>query len=242
MQKTVLVTGSSRGIGKSILELFANNNYNVIVNYNNSKKEALKLQEKLSKVTSCLAIKADVSNDEEVEAMFKEISKKYKKIDVIINNAGIANDTEPLNKTKEDFLRVLEVNLYGVYNVSRYGYKYLNKNASIINISSTNGINTYYPYSLDYDASKAGVISISHNLANTLPNVRVNTVCPGWVETEMNKDLDKEMQEKETAKILLNRFAKPVEIANVCLFLASDKASYINDTVIKVDGGNKIEY
>ncbi len=114
------------------------------------------------------------------------------------------------------------------------------KKGNIINISSTNGIDTYYEYSLDYDASKAGVINLSHNLANHYaPYVRVNTICPGWINTPMNKNMDKDFKKKEEEKILLKRFANPNEIAELVYFISSDKASYINDSVIRIDGGKK---
>ena len=112
----------------------------------------------------------------------------------------------------------------------------------IINISSSNAIDSYYPESCDYDASKAGIISLTHNFALSLaPNVYVNTICPGWVNTNMNDGLTIEQIEKEKKHILLNRFANPKEIANVVLFLLSDEASYINDSIIKVDGGRSNE-
>ena len=112
------------------------------------------------------------------------------------------------------------------------------KKGKIINISSTNAIDTYYPESCDYDASKAGVISLTHNFARELaPNITVNCICPGWVKTDMNKELTVEQVNKEKRRILLERFAEAKEISNVVLFLASSKASYINDSIIRVDGG-----
>ena len=240
MKKTVLITGASRGIGASIALAFAKSQYNVIINYNKSEKEAKKLEKKLNKITKAISIKADVTNDIEVKEMIKVIKKEFKKIDVLVNNAGISNDTEPFSKTKEDFMKVLDVNVYGVYNVTRYAEEILNKDSSIINIASTNGIDSYYEYSLDYDTSKAAVINLTHNLANYLKGIRVNAIAPGWVDTDMNKNLG-EFKKQELKKILLNRFADPKEVAEVALFLASDKASYINDTIIKVDGGKRNE-
>ena len=169
--------------------------------------------------------------------MIDNIILKFGKIDCVVNNAGIAIDTLPLEKNIDDFKRTLDVNVIGVYLVSKYASKYMDK-GSIINISSTNGLNSYYPYSLDYDASKAGVISLTHNFATLLaPNIRVNAVTPGWVNTEMNKELDEDYIKEECKNIFLNRFAEPVEVANVIYFLASSESSYINNSIIRVDGG-----
>lgn len=115
----------------------------------------------------------------------------------------------------------------------------MNKDASIINISSTDAIDTNYGYGMEYDASKAGIISLSSNFAKILAPIRVNTICPGWIDTDMNKQMDIEFRKQEEDKIILNRFAKVEEISNVVLFLASNKASYINNSIIRVDGGRK---
>jgi 3-oxoacyl-[acyl-carrier protein] reductase len=139
-------------------------------------------------------------------------------------------------------MKTLDINLVAPFLLcKKIGPKMVdNKYGIIINISSTNGIDTPYIESIDYDASKAGLISLSKNLANYFaPYVRVNTICPGWVNTEMNKNLDSDFISKEEDKILLDRFANPREVANLVEFLISDKASYINDSIIRIDGGIK---
>ena len=241
-RKVVLITGASRGIGRSTAIKFAQNNYNVVINYNNSIDRAKELEEYLINTYNIetMVIRADISNELEVKDMVDNIINKFGKIDVLVNNAGIAIDSDFLDKNKDSFNKVLNTNLVGTFIVSKEVSKYMidNKEGSIINISSTNGIDSMYVESLEYDASKAGVISLTHNLANYLkPYVRVNCVCPGWVNTEMNDNLDKSYIEEENKKIMLNRFGSPEEIANVIYFLASDEASYINSSIIKVDGG-----
>lgn len=234
----VLVTGASKGIGEATALKFAKNGYDVVINYYSDTVCANKVKENVGKYgVKCLLCKCDISNEEEVKNMVDDIINKFGSIDVLVNNAGIANDTLPFEKNVDDFKRVLDVNLIGTYLVSKYVIKHM-KNGSIINISSTNALNQYYPYSLDYDASKAGVISLTHNLAVELsPNIRVNAVCPGWVNTDMNKQLDDDYINDECKNILLGRFAEPKEIANVIYFLASEYASYINNSIIRVDGG-----
>ena len=144
------------------------------------------------------------------------------------------------DKTVENFRKILDVNLIGSFIVSKEVGKYMlkQKSGSIVNVSSTNGIDTYYEYSLDYDASKAALISLTHNLSEYYsPYVRVNAVAPGWVNTEMNKELDEDYIAEECDSIYLKRFAEPEEIAKAIYFLASDDASYINNEVLRVDGG-----
>lgn len=243
MKKTVLITGSSRGLGAAITKIFAKNNYNIILNYNNSEKEAQNLTEELKQYNiEILPIKADITKEEDIKNMVNASIKKFKKIDVLINNAGIAIDTIIEEKTKENFIKTLDTNLIGPFLLSKYVGKYMlkEKQGTIINISSTNGIDTYYEYSLDYDASKAGMISLTHNLANYFaPYIRVNCIAPGWINTEMNKNLDEEYKKEEENKILLNRFGNKEEIAKVVYFLSTDDASYINNEIIRVDGGTR---
>ena len=241
-RKVVLITGASRGIGRSTAIKYAQNNYNVVINYNNSYDKARDLADYLVSTygIEVMIVKADVSNEVEVKDMVDKVISKFGKIDVLVNNASIAIDSDFISKDSNSFNEILNTNLVGTFLVSKEVSKYMKDNRSgiIINVSSTNGIDSMYVDSLEYDASKAGVISLTHNLAEYLkPYVRVNCVCPGWVNTDMNKDLDNAYIEEENKRIMLNRFAEPEEIANVIYFLATDEASYINNSIIKVDGG-----
>lgn len=237
-----LVTGSNRGIGAACIEEFAKKGLDVVINYCHHEDEARSLEEKIKKEynVGVLVIKCDISKEEEVEAMINEIVDTFGGIDILVNNASVARDNLLLDKNIKEFRRVLDVNLVGTYLVSKYvGRIMLNqKSGKIINISSTNALDTYYPESCDYDASKAGVISLTHNLAlEFAPFINVNCICPGWVKTPMNKDLSLEQINKYRKDILLGRFAEAEEIAKVVVFLASSKADYINDSIIRVDGG-----
>lgn len=237
MNRVVLVTGASRGLGLSIAKLFLEDQDIVYVNYNNTSIEEIK--SKYQDNPNARFIKCDVSQEEEVKNMMNIIKKEQGKLDVLVNNAGIAIDTELQDKTVANFQKLLNVNLIGPFLTCKYA-KDIMTEGSIINISSTNGIDTYYSYSLDYDASKAGLINLTHNFANMYaPNIRVNCVAPGWIKTEMNKELGSDYEKEESKSILLKRFGEPKEIAEVVFFLASDKASYIVDSVIRVDGGVK---
>jgi len=243
MKKIVaLVTGGNRGIGASCVEEFAKSGVNVVINYCHHKEEAEQLKEYIENTyqVEALAIKCDVSSGEEVEHMVNTIVDTFGGIDILVNNAGIARDSLLLDKNEKEFKRILDVNLLGTYLCSKYVGRIMldQKRGKIINISSTNALDTYYPESCDYDASKAGIISLTHNFAREFaPFISVNCICPGWVKTAMNKDLSVEQIKEEKKKILLGRFGEPEEIAKVVHFLSSNKASYINDSIIRVDGG-----
>lgn len=243
MNRTVvLVTGSNRGIGASCIEEFAKLGANVVINYCHHKEEAEALERHIKEnyEVEVLTIKCDISKEEEVEEMINTIIDTFGGIDILVNNAAVSRDSLLMDKNIKEFKRVLDVNVIGTYLCSKYAGRVMleAKKGKIINIASTNAIDTYYPESCDYDASKAGVISLTHNFARELaPFINVNCICPGWVKTPMNKELSVEQVREEKRKILLGRFAEPEEIAKVVLFLASNKANYINDSIIRVDGG-----
>lgn len=238
--KVVFVTGSSRGFGAYLVYAFAKEGASVVINYNKSYEDAVFLKKKIEEFGSCMLVCGDVSLEEDVSRMTQEIISSYGKIDILVNNAGISNDSLFDLKDVSSFRKVLDVNLIGTYLVSKYVGKIMleNKSGKIINISSDNGIDRYYPESCDYDASKAGVISLTHNMARFYaPYVNVNCVCPGWMDTDMNKNMDDSYKKGICDKILLGRFGEVSEISNLVLFLASDDASYVNDSIIKVNGG-----
>ena len=174
--------------------------------------------------------------------MVKKLITKFVKIDILINNAALAIDEDIITKSAQTFKRVVNTNLLGTFLVSKYVGLEMQKNQNgvIINVSSTNAIDSYTPYSIDYDASKAGIISLTHNLAQIFaPYVRVNAVAPGWINTASVLKMNPHYLKSEQEKILLKRFAKVSEIVNLIYFMTSDKASYLNDSVIKIDGGRK---
>ena len=242
MSKVALVTGSSKGIGKEIVRELASNGYDVVINYNTSEKEAYELNKEVSKYNvRSLVVKCDVSNEEEVKSMVEEIHSKLGSVDILVNNAAVNYNDFFYKKSARDFKRTMDVNVLGVFLVSKYVSKDMinNKWGRIINISSTNGINTYYPVCFDYDASKAALISLTHNMAiEFAPYVTVNAIAPGFIGTESELEgMDEEFIKNETEKILVNRIGTPSDVAKMVRFLVSDDAGFINNSVIRVDGG-----
>ena len=256
-RKVVLVTGSSRGIGRATIIEFAKKGYDVVINYISSEKEAQlkfinhefefnnekdamdlkELVEKEYKVNA-LVIETDVSNENEVKSCINKIIDTYGRIDVVVNCAGIVFDRNMYTATIVEFENTIRVNVMGAFIVSREASRNMKKGCSIINISSTNGTKVIAPESIDYNISKVGLQSLTRDLAYQLkPNIRVNAIAIGWADTDMNKDLPKEYIEEENKKIYLERFADPSEIAKTIYFLASEESSYINGEILTIDGG-----
>ena len=241
--RTVLITGGASGLGKELVKSYLKEGYNVVFTYNSSDVNYDELDDISS---NYLAVKTDLSKEVDINNLVKESISKYESIDILINNAAVEIDKSFFDKTKEDFIKTLEVNVVAPFLLSRLVGKnmYDNKKGVIINISSNNSIDKYDPITLEYDASKSALNSVSHNLAKEFsPYVRVNTIAPGWILTDRIKELDKTLNgkfvEEESNNILLNRFATEEDIVNLVMFLTSDKASYINDEIIRIDGGNK---
>lgn len=245
MNKVVLVTGGAQGIGKAIVLELAKNHYDVVINYLTSNKAAALLEEEIKKNydVRVMTVQADVSKEEEVDAMISLIEKQWGGVDILINNAAVDLSNLFHLKTADEFRKTLDVNVVGAFNCSKRVYRHMldQEYGRIINISSTNGINTYYPMCIDYDASKAALISLTHNLAFEYgPYINVNAIAPGFIGTDNELDgYDEEFLKEEQEKIMVNRYGKPEEVAYLVKFLISDEANFINNTIIRIDGGQK---
>lgn len=241
--KTAIITGGSSEIGQETAKEFAKRDYNVVLTYCENKEKTEQIAKELSAIyqKEIMATFCDLRKEESIKKLVKDVKEKYRTIDVLVNNAAVCYDRLYQDKNKEEFMETLEVNVVGTFLISKLVGEemYQKKSGNIINLSSTNGLTQYYPMSLDYDASKAALVSLTNNLAVAYsPYIRVNAVAPGWIATEKEmRDLDQEYIESEQDKIFMQRFGKAEEVAKTIYFLASDEASYINNNVIKVDGG-----
>lgn len=246
MEKTVLVTGSSKGIGAACIRKFASNGYNVVITYKNDYEEANKLKDEVDKYgIKSMVVHLDLADDKEINEVVSKIISSFGRIDILVNNVGVEESSDFFDKSKESFERIFNVNVYGTFLITKKVLEsMINSGGSIINISSNNSTVAGDINTLEYDMSKASINIFTKDLAKLSPNINVNAVLPGWVLTEkideLNKSLDGKLVEEESKNIALNRFAKPEEIANVVYFLASEEAKYINGELITVDGGYKI--
>tara|TARA_Y100001980_G_C14544458_1_gene323607 strand:- start:1307 stop:2053 length:747 start_codon:yes stop_codon:yes gene_type:complete len=238
--KTIVITGASRGIGKDIAINFANLNANLVLISRNI-MELTKLKKQLNnKSNTILPLQLDVSClDDFIEAT-KIIEKKFGSIDILINNAGITKDNLILRLKESDWDSVINVNLKGCFNGLKAVTKYMMKQKSgkIINISSIVGL-TGNIGQANYAASKAGIIGLTKSAAKELGsrNIQVNAIAPGYIETEMTDKLNEETKENFINKIPLNKFGEVSDISNLVLFLASNNSNYITGQTITIDGG-----
>lgn len=240
--KVALITGSVRGIGKAISLCFAKAGADIVINYTSDKSEtdAKNLVEEIKQMgVRALAIKADISKAEEAKGLIKEAIKNFGKLDILVNNAGITKDMLLLRMTEQEFDKVIEVNLKGVFNCTKEASRAMLKaGGSIINMTSVVGLSGNAGQS-NYAASKAGVIGFTKSVAKEFAGkkLRVNAIAPGFIETDMTHVLADKVKEDVIRTIPMKRFGASDEVAKVALFLASDLSSYVTGEVIRVDGG-----
>lgn len=243
MNPVVLITGSRRGLGKATAYEYAKNGFNIVLNDKEDGKllESMKADLEFQYSIKVLVCFGDISNESFVLEMLEKVKNEFGALDVLVNNAGIVEDMDLFERKTELFENTLHNNVTGTYLMCKYFGQFMfeqEKVTRIINISSTNGINCNFPTSIDYDASKAAINSLTRNFAiQFAPKILVNAVAPGWMNTEMNADLPESLVKEEKEKIYIKRFAEPEEVATLIYYLGSKENTYVNSEVIVIDGG-----
>lgn len=241
MNKTALITGATRGIGKQIAITLSKEGYNIALNYRKENEELETLKNEIEKNNvKCLTVQGDISKFKDCENIVKETINEFEKIDVLVNNAGITKDMLLARMKEEDFKQVIDVNLVGTFNMTKNVISYMMKARSgrIINVSSVVGV-VGNAGQTNYSASKAGIIGFTKSLAKEVAsrNILVNAVAPGFIETSMTDVLKDEVKLEIAKNIPLKRMGTAQDVANVVKFLSSEESSYITGQVINIDGG-----
>ncbi len=239
--KTAIITGASRGIGKGIAKVFALNGANVAFTFSKSIELAKEFEKELISLgVKAVAYQSDAANYSDSIELVEKINTDFDSIDILVNNAGITRDNLLMRMQEEDFNQVIKVNLNSVFNMTKAVQKIMLKqrSGSIINMSSVVGVKGNAGQS-NYAASKAGIIGFSKSIALELGsrNIRCNVIAPGFIETEMTKKLDEKIIDNWRNSIPLKRGGTPVDVANACVWLASDMSSYVTGQVLNIDGG-----
>ena len=239
--KTAIITGASRGIGKGIAQVFAQNGANIAFTYSSSVEAANELEEELNALgVKAKGYQSNAADFDESQQLVENVLADFGTIDILINNAGITKDNLLMRMSEEDFDKVVEINLKSVFNMTKAVQKTMLKNrkGSIINMSSVVGVKGNAGQA-NYAASKAGMIGFTKSIALELGsrNIRCNAIAPGFIETEMTAKLNEDVVKGWREAIPLKRGGSPEDVANVCVFLASDMSAYVTGQVINVDGG-----
>ena len=239
--KTAIITGASRGIGRGIAQVFAQHGANVAFTYSSSVEAAKELEEELNKEgIKAKGYQSNAADFEQSQKLADDVMSEFGSIDILINNAGITKDNLLMRISEEDFDKVIEVNLKSVFNMTKAVQRTMLKQrqGSIINMSSVVGVKGNAGQS-NYAASKAGILGFTKSVALELGsrNIRCNAIAPGFIETEMTAKLDEKTVQGWRDNIPLKRGGSPEDVANACLFLASDMSAYITGQVLNVDGG-----
>lgn len=239
--KVAIITGASRGIGSGIAKVFAQHGANVAFTYSSSVESAMALEKELQEAgVKAKGYKSNAANFEEAHQLVEDVLTDFGNIDILINNAGITKDNLLMRMSEEDYDKVMEINLKSVFNMTKAVQKTMlkNRNGSIVNMSSVVGVKGNAGQA-NYAASKAGMIGFTKSVALELGsrNIRCNAIAPGFIETEMTAKLNPDVVQGWRDSIPLKRGGTPEDVANACLFLASDMSAYITGQVLNVDGG-----
>lgn len=233
--KTILVTGSAQGLGANIIEKFAKNGYNVIITYKSSKNKAIILEDKIRKYNlNVISVKCDITKISDIRNLIKVVKSRFNNIEVLVNNASLSLDSSFENKSKEEFMKVLATNIYGTFLITRELIKKY-KVEKVINISSTDSIDTYSDLNIDYSLSKCGINFMTKFFSNKYKDIKFYNILPNWINTETIQNMNSEYLESELRRVNQNKLIEPEYISNIIYEMATT-CKYDDNNEIRIDG------
>lgn len=233
--KTILVTGSAQGLGANIIEKFAKNGYNVIITYKSSKNKAIVLEDKIRKYNlNVISVKCDITKISDIRNLIKVVKSRFNNIEVLVNNASLSLDSSFENKSKEEFMKVLETNIYGTFLITRELIKNY-KVEKVINISSTDSIDTYSDLNIDYSLSKCGINFMTKFFSKKYKDVKFYNILPNWINTETIQNMNSEYLESELRRVNQTKLIEPEYISNIIYEMATT-CKYDDNNEIRIDG------
>ena len=233
--KTILVTGSAQGLGANIIEKFAKNGYNVIITYKSSKNKAIVLEDKIRKYNlNVISVKCDITKISDIRNLIKVVKSRFNNIEVLVNNASLSLDSSFENKSKEEFMKVLETNIYGTFLITRELIKNY-KVEKVINISSTDSIDTYSDLNIDYSLSKCGINFMTKFFSKKYKDIKFYNILPNWINTETIQNMNSEYLESELRRVNQNKLIEPEYISNIIYEMATT-CKYDDNNEIRIDG------
>lgn len=233
--KTILVTGSAQGLGANIIEKFAKNGYNVIITYKSSKNKAIILEDKIRKYNlNVISVKCDITKISDIRNLIKVVKSRFNNIEVLVNNASLSLDSSFENKSKEEFMKVLETNIYGTFLITRELIKKY-KVEKVINISSTDSIDTYSDLNIDYSLSKCGINFMTKFFSKKYKDIKFYNILPNWINTETIQNMNSEYLESELRRVNQNKLIEPEYISNIVYEMATTCKYDVNNE-IRIDG------
>ena len=233
--KTILVTGSAQVLGANIIEKFAKNGYNVIITYKSSKNKAIILEDKIRKYNlNVISVKCDITKISDIRNLIKVVKSRFNNIEVLVNNASLSLDSSFENKSKEEFMKVLETNIYGTFLITRELIKKY-KVEKVINISSTDSIDTYSDLNIDYSLSKCGINFMTKFFSKKYKDIKFYNILPNWINTETIQNMNSEYLESELRRVNQNKLIEPEYISNIIYEMATT-CKYDDNNEIRIDG------